>query len=240
MFKTYRVLFVLCLLISLSLLVSPVSSANSAEPPSILIIVPGAPGDLEISIGSQGEYSPANKTSKIFENYYTFYSRELKKSDVYTLKAATGGNSFEITMDGHLSGYNNIFTLDLKNQKLTPGKALPRSILLVSLRILLTLITEGLIFFLFGYRRKASWLAFLSINLITQGALNIWINGFAPLASYIIITLVFGEIMVLIAELAAFLALVREKGRFRLVLYVLTANLLSLVAGGYAITLLPI
>ena len=95
-------------------------------------------------------------------------------------------------------------------------------------------------FYLFGYRRKESWLIFLIINLLTQGVLNIWLNGsFTPLDSYIIFSLVFGEILVLIIEMIAFLILVKEHHRLRIALYVIIANLLSLIAGGYLITVLP-
>jgi hypothetical protein len=117
---------------------------------------------------------------------------------------------------------------------------LSRSILLVSMRIILTLAIEAIIFRLFGFRNKKSWIAFLIINLITQGALNIWLNGFAPLASYLVFTLIFGEILVFIAEIIAFSALIKEHRRWRILLYVITANLLSLFAGGYMITVLPI
>lgn len=42
---------------------------NSAEPPSILIIVPNAPEDLEISIGSGNTNMKANMRDKIIEKY---------------------------------------------------------------------------------------------------------------------------------------------------------------------------
>jgi hypothetical protein len=110
----------------------------------------------------------------------------------------------------------------------------------VSLRIALTLLIEGIVFWLFGFRNKRSWIVFLAINLITQGALNIWLNGFLPLGSYLVVSLVFGEILVFIAEIIVFLALVKEHRHRRTLLYVSTANFLSLFAGGYIITVLPI
>jgi len=213
---------------------------NSAEPPSILIIVPNAPEELEISIGSGDTNIKANKTNKIIERFYTFYSEDLRMAKDYTIKISTGESSYEILLEEPLKSYNNIFTLDLKNQTLTPGKSLSRSILLVSLRVILTLIIEAIVFWLFGFRSKKSWIAFLIINLVTQGALNIWLNGFVPLGSYLVLALIFGEILVLIAEMIAFLSLVKEHRRMRTIFYVITANLLSLYVGGYIITILPI
>ena len=85
-----------------------------------------------------------------------------------------------------------------------------------------------------------SWIMFLLINLLTQGALNIWLDGFNPLDGYLIAVLIFGEFLVFIVEIAAFLLLVKEHRGLRTVLYVLLANLLSLIVGGYVITILPI
>ncbi len=240
MVKVNKLLPIIFLSILIVIAISPICYGNAAEPPSILIIVPDAPENLEISIESNGEYRSANKVNKIVEKYYTFYSRDLKNTENYNLKIETEENYFEILIDEDLKSYNNIFTLDLKNQTLTSGKSLSRSITLVSLRIALTLIIESLIFLAFGYRKKKSWIIFLIINLLTQGVLNIWINGFSPLISYIFLALIFGEIQVFIVEIFIFLKFVKEHSKLRTVLYVLLANLLSLIAGGYLITILPI
>jgi hypothetical protein len=225
-------------LIILSFINIPVCSANSAEPPSIIIIVPNAPKDLEISIGPDN--IKANRTDKVIESYYTFYSHDLRSAD-YTIKITTGNRAFEITPGAPLKSYNNIFSLDLENQTLTPGKSLPVSITLISFRIILTLIIEALIFYLFGFRKKKSWLIFLAVNLLTQGLLNIALSrSFNPLDSYIVFSLIFGEILVFIFELIAFLILVKEHRLLRTGLYVISANLLSLIAGGYLITVLPV
>jgi hypothetical protein len=109
------------------------------------------------------------------------------------------------------------------------------------LRILLTLAIEACVFWLFGYRDKRSWIAFLVINLITQASVNIWlISGFDPLGSYLVLMLIFAEILVFIFELIAFLIVIKEHGKLRTAGYVMAANLLSLVAGGYLITVLPV
>ena len=214
--------------------------ANSAEPPSILIIVSNAPDDLEISIGSDDDIYKGREIKKVLETYYTFYSREMKNLNDYIFTISTNNESYEIKIDRTLQKYNNIYTLDLKNHTLKEGKLLSRSIFLVTMRIVLTLMIEGLIFWIFGFKRKSSWLIFLLINLITQGSLNIWINGVVPTQGYIIFGLIFGEIFIVIAEIVAFLLLVKEHKSLRKVLYILTANFISLIVGGFIITILPI
>jgi len=232
----------LILIVALSMLIVLVSVCygNSAEPPSILIIVPNAPEDLEVSIGSGNTNMMANIRDKVIEKYYAFYSSELRIAKDYTVRVSTRESSFEIVLEKPLKKYNNIYTLNLADKTLKPGKLLSRSIILVSMRITMTLAIEAIIFWLFGFRNKKSWIAFLIINIITQGALNIWLNGSAPLASYLIFSLIFMEFVVIIAEVIAFLAILKERGRGRTLLYVIAANFLSLLAGGYIITVLPV
>jgi hypothetical protein len=232
-------LFFITLAIILPLMgVHPVA-ANSAEPPSVIIIVPNAPKDLEIEMGYSGVM--ARRTDKVVESYFYFYKYELKQSFDYTLRVKTGDGVFEVTPDFQLDSYNNVFTLNLEDMTLTPGKPLAISIALPALRIILTLAIEAGIFWLFGYRDKRSWIAFLVINLITQAFVNIWlISGFNPLQSYMILMLIFAEILVFIFEIITFLIFVKEHGRLRVAGYVMAANLLSLIAGGYLITVLPV
>lgn len=240
MLKTSKLYLPIFFFLLLIFAVAPKCYGNSAEPPSILIIVTNAPEDLEISIKEGNTYIKANRIDNIIENYYTFYLRDLKNIDDYCININYGNRTFGILLDKPVKSYNNIYTLDLDNRTLVPGKLLSRSILLVSIRIILTILIEAFIFWLLGFWSKESWVAFLIINLITQGALNIWLNGFAPLASYIVVNLILGEILVFAFEAIVFLIFIKEHSRVRTFIYVITANLLSLFAGGYIITVLPV
>lgn len=244
MYKKLKSIVVIMLSILIFVFTASTCYGNSAEPPSILIIVPNPPSDLEISIDTGNTYVEANKVDKVvvekvIERYYIFYSSKLGNTRDYVFKITTGDDSYEIAIEKPLKSYNNIYTLNLKNRTLTPGKLLSRSILLVLIRVILTLVIEGIIFWLFGFRNKDYWIAFFIINIITQGALNIWINGFTPIESYLILNLVAAEILVFIAEIKAFLTVIKSC-RWHTVLYVLTANLVSFIAGSYIITFLPI
>lgn len=217
--------------------------ANSAEPPSVLVIVPDAPENLEINIdwgNSSHRLKEIEKTDKIIETYFEIYLGNLKQDGDYTLNIKNGEENFAVKLNKPLKGYQNIYTLDLNNKTLIEGKMLSRSVLLVTMRVVLTLAIEAAVFLIFGFKNKRSWAAFLIINLITQGTLNIWLNGFAPSQSYLILNLIFSEFFVFVFEIAAFLKFVKEHKKLRIVLYVLIANLLSLIAGGYIITILPI
>lgn len=230
---------VLCAL--MVLIMPSTASANSAEPPSLVILLNNPPDDLVIVLASKDNQTAARVHRVAWERYYAFYSRDMKTDGAYTLKVTTNGESFECSINAPLQHYNNVYTLDLSNRKLSPGKAPFRAVLLVSIRLLLTLLLEGIIFWLFRFRQKRSWLIFLAINLVTQGALNIWLNsGGSLMPSYLFINLIIGEVFVFAAEMIAFPILIKEHRKRRSSLYVLTANLISLIAGGYIITLLPV
>ncbi|MFZ7131373.1 MAG: hypothetical protein ACOWWR_03345 [Eubacteriales bacterium] len=228
------------LILQILLALTPVAFANSMEPPSIIIIVSTPPDDMKISIDSGDTHIEAKRKDNKFESYFTFYVDDVENFENASITVNTKEKTFQVFMEEPLNYYNNLFTLNLRTQTITPGKSLIRSILLVSLRIILTLIIEGLVLFLFRYRKKTSWIAFLIINLITQGVLNIMINGFSPFGSYPILGLIFLEFFVLITEIFAFIIFVKEKRKFTTLMYVFISNILSLILGGYLITVLPI
>ena len=180
----------------LIVLIPCICFCNSAEPPSLLIIVSNPPNDLEISLtGKDNTTISARVDDKGIEKYYTFYSRDFQQASEDVLIISRGATKVKVNILRPLDLYSNVQTLDLKTMTLTRGKLLSRSIILVAIRVILTLGIEGAIFFLMGFREMRSWIAFFIINLITQGLLNVWINSFSPVASYLIISLIIGEFM---------------------------------------------
>jgi len=240
MLKKINIFLLVFSTIFISSFMPNISYANSAEPPSIIIIVPNAPNNLQISIETEDGFIEARGMNKLIETHYTFYYREIQMASDYIFTINTGDISYEIALGEPVKSYNNIYTLNLGAKTLTPGKSLSRSILLVSTRVILTLLIEGALFWKFGFRNRESWIAFLAINLITQGALNIWINGFSPFTSYIIFSLIFAEIIILAVEIFAFVIFVKELSKNERMGFVFVANILSLILGGYIITALPI
>jgi len=197
------------------------------------------PKDLEIRLEENGGFLEADVIDKGFEKYYTFYSRELK---VYgnRLQVATAGKTTLLDVSGPLKKYENIFTLDTEKMSLIPGKLLSRSIILILLRLVLTILIEAPIFFLFGFTERRSWIVFFIANFVTQGILNVFLNGLSPVTSYLIFPLVFGEIFVFIGELILFNIFTDEQSGARIFSYVVTANAVSLILGSYIIEYLPV
>ncbi len=219
----------------------PTVFGNSAEPPSLIILVNNPPDDLSIIMTSNEQHYLATVSQTAWEGYYKFYAHDMNVNSQYSFLVTTGGKSFKCSLDTTLNQYNNVFTLDLSQKMLLPGTYPLRSVILVLLRLIITLLIEGIIFWLFQFRSKRSWLVFLITNIITQGVLNICLSGEAVLFSgYFIFGLIFGEIIVFVAEMVLFYHLINEHEKSIIVIYVCVANLISLITGGYLITHLPV
>lgn len=255
--------FALAFLVTLLIacMAAPAAFANAAEPPSILILVPNAPEGMELALNLGDRFDPENlripygkeldadsgdiivpaePQVQWMETSFRFYVYHLDPRETYEIIMTVDGQTSLIPITNIERTYNNVYTLNWKDKTLTPDRSPVRSALFVFLRVSLTLMIEGIVFFLMGFRTKRSWLVFLSLNLVTQGALNIWLNSMFPSNGYVIFALIFGEFFVLIAEMVGFLTLITEKKRWQTVFYVLLANIASLVLGGYLITLMPL
>ena len=135
--------------------------------------------------------------------------------------------------------YNNIVTLDIAEQATISGQPVWRIPILVAMRVILALLIEGLIFFLFGFRNKKSWIAFFIINLITQGTLNALLTG-PQIGSYWMLAFIAIEVIVFAVEMILFACVLKEYSKRRAVLYAFVANAASLLLGRALISYLPI
>lgn len=238
------------------LLVFPIffstAHANSAEPPCFTILVSNPPEDLELSVRlttgeAAAEVITLTSYRKAWETYYRlfYHMSEILRTqgsdalDGAILVAACGEDSFELALPTDTFRYhNNLMTLDFGKQTLTTGQPFLRVPLLTAMRVVLTLLIEGLIFFLFGYREKRSWTLFFVVNLITQIGLNLQFSG-PSTSGYWVIGYLLLEALIFITEAIVF-CFAKEKKKLRGFLYAITANLASLLLGGFLIGHLPI
>lgn len=244
--------FLLCLVLIVAAATSAVY-ANSAEPPAMTVIVEFPPDDLSLYMqlpdGSTKEAVALQKEKKAWEGYYRFFygMAPLDKHDInwsqldnITLVAESREKSFEcLVATDAFSSYNNLITLNFKNESIVMGTKPMRQAILVSMRVILTLLIEGLIFLALGYRKKSSWIIFIIVNLITQLCLNLTING-PMIGSYWIYTFIFGELVIFTIETIVFAFTLREHKWYRAIICALTANTASLVLGGIILSYLPI
>ena len=101
-----------------------------------------------------------------------------------------------------------------------------------------TLLVEGGLLWLFGFRARRDWLVFLAVNLVTQAGLHLWIA--ADLVSigdsalqYLV--LLVAEVPILLVELIAYVFLLKEHSGLRRAAYAACANIAS-----YAVGYLPL
>ncbi|MCH4890155.1 hypothetical protein EZV73_21420 [Acidaminobacter sp. JC074] len=218
------------------ILLSPLNVyANSAEPPSIVIMCMDGPDDLEIYYGDV----KLSKNQRIGEDFFSLYRSDFKNEKNHVLKFVSDKKTFEIEIV-KLDKYRSYYRLDYSKEKLSEGKGVVRSSVLIAIRILLTLIVEAAVFFVFGFRSKKSWRAFLLINLLTQGSLNIWLSTMTPGYGYIILALIFSEVLILLVESLGLSWYIDELATKYTVVTVIVANLISFYVGMMVIPLLPI
>ncbi len=245
-------LFLASLALLLPLLALP-AWGNSAEPPCFTVLVIAPPEGLTITLISPDNEIQAplelTRDDRAWESYYRFYywqddSEQGAGAEGASLSVSYGTTSFTLALpDMTDQYYNNLLTLDVESQTLADDVPAWRTPLLVALRVLSTLVIEGVVFFLFDFREGRSWLVFLGVNLATQLLLNGAMTGsFSTLTTsgYWWFLYVFGEVLVFAAETIVFGALLKEKGRGRAVGCALTANAASLVLGGLLLTYLPV
>ncbi|PVV83990.1 hypothetical protein [Dehalogenimonas alkenigignens] len=207
--------------------------ANSPPPPRIVIVVSGAPDDLELHIGE----AEASRHDRLNEAYFTVYPFGQTAGLVLTVE--TGGSILDLPLGKVSLTYNNVFVLDLDAGTISAGEPSSR-FLWLPVTIFLTILLEGLIFYAFKYRSRKSWIIFLVINLVTQIGLYYWLGQSTNFADgYVILSLIVGEIGVFIAEAILCIALLREHGRLRAASYAVTANAFSLAAGAWLLLSLP-
>lgn len=235
----------------LLVVLTPAAHASQPAFPGFTVIVGFPPSDLEVSLRFQdGEDFTTVHLSKeqiAWEARYRFnYAMAAQvwaTIEDAKLVVSGGGKTFECSLPELVLGMHesDMLFLDIAGQTVTSRKPVGRTVSLVSMRVLLPLILEGALFFVFGYRKKRSWIAFATINLITQSALNIGLLRLSSLAGpFLVLYMIPLAVPVLIVELIAFAVSVNEHHRLRTVAYVVAANVLSLVLGGFLISYLPV
>ena len=105
-----------------------------------------------------------------------------------------------------------------------------------------TLVIEGVIFWLFGFREKRSWLVFLIANTVTQLGLHLAVGSTLTQAGWHFLnyslTILIPELVIWCAEALAYAFLIRERSRGRRVGYAFAANIASFILGYFPLHLL--
>lgn len=232
---------------------APLVSANSAEPPLLTVICLDAPDDLKLTmLYTQNGEERSEELERFsmpwgtyFDSFnYSYY--DLLNNDEtfsgFTFLAESSEKSFTAVLG--LPDSYGVYTLHYEEETLMYGEepfSTGRKWLLVALRVSVTFLTEGLVFLAFGYRKRRSWLIFAITNLITQIALNAFIITAltSRLENYSAMLYLMCEPIIFVTEIAVFAVGLKEHKLWRGAVCALTANFVSLFAGGLLIVMLP-
>jgi hypothetical protein len=180
--RTYLLIAVLAFAIA-AFLPFGAASAKQVRTPGLLIFVINAPKDLKLFTQFRNSALPEpqemQRTSRYWETYYNYYYQQLPgrfDEDFIGAKLIVRSSQYSyelpIPRDPEMRVDKRMMSLDLKQGTLIYGEPGWRAPLSVAGRVLLTLVLEGAVFFLFGLRDKMSWLGFFILNLITHSLLS--------------------------------------------------------------------
>ena len=144
---------------------------------------------------------------------------------------------FELTQP-LLSRYEIKLALDWRSGELSLKKtARGGRILEAAARLLLTLLLEGAVFYLFGYRAKRSWIVFFITNFATQIVLSVLMVQMIWRSAGILASFWLLELYLMIFELAVYYFALREWDKGRACLSAVCTNLVSVTFGSVLLTL---
>ena len=154
--------------------------------------------------------------------------------DTYRILIVTKSGESWVSGVLHRATLQSSATVDWAKRTASAPSAAVAYLLQFFCMLLPTLLIEGVLLYVFGYRSKKSWKRFLLVNLITQGGfavylavtvLNHGVSGWS-LLFYIPI-----ELVITLAEVLLDRWLLTEKGKGRAMGYAIAANLCSAVVG---------
>ena len=108
------------------------------------------------------------------------------------------------------------------------------------IRVVLTAILELGVLWLFGFRKKSTFIKVGIVNAITQTLLSIMLISMylrGGMWNYIFLTAI-GEFIAFIFEVTVYILLIDEKKYLRIILYTLTANIVTIIAGVFLISII--
>jgi hypothetical protein len=180
-----------------------------------------------------GYFSPPN----VFKIVLVLESGDMIVSDIvrktlFNAHFTFNLSDFSITeSEYNLEDGNRIYNID--DDFLSEDIPFSRTIIYIVLAVIITILTEAFILFLFMYRKKESYKIIFWVNLITQFLLHgsIIVGGLLGSLFGYIGVLILGEFLILIIETIIYLFLLKERSRINVIFYTLFANISSLLIG---------
>ena len=226
------------------------ASEHQLATPGLSIFVINAPKDLKLSIQFRNTALPepleTQRASRYWETYYNYYYQHLQgrfDEDFIGAKLIVRSSQYSyelpISRDPEMRVDKRLMTLDLRKGTLVYGEWDWRVPLSVAGRVMLTLVSEGAVFLLFGMRDKWSWIGFFILNLIIHSFLSGFLAHPIEVKSDIFM-LVFYSVGVILVEAGIYYFTFREVELSpKALLLALIANLVGFSLGGWIMPYFP-
>lgn len=237
--KFYRIAAAICLFVVICGTVAP-ARADSLPIPTITIAIRHPPKDLKVEfLLANGEWHLGSKRIDPWDTYFVYSDWELDKNMPTAIRASDAGQSIQLTLPQREGKYSSLYALNLEARTLTPDTLPPIAFTLALPRLAVTIVCEGIVFFLFGFRQKRSWFLYLGINVLTQGILNVILYNcrMDELGIALLISLMEAGIIGLETVIVVFA--VREQNIARRIICPILANIVSYLAGFAVVGLFP-
>ncbi len=248
--RGYLVFAVLALVNTVFLPIGAVS-ASEVRTPGLVVFVINAPKDLKLFIQFRSSELPEpfemERTSRYWETYYNYYyQRQPGRFDEdfigakLIVRSTQYSYELPISRDPEMRVDKRLMTLNLRQGTLVYGEPGWRAPLSVAGRVMLTLVLEGTVFFLFGMRDKMSWIGFFILNLIVHSIVSsLLVHPIQVKGDFFM--LVFYIVSVILVEAGVYYFAFREiELSGRAVLLALIANLLGFFLGGWIMPYFPV
>ena len=226
------------------------ASADQLRTPGLSIFVINAPKDLKLFIQFRNSTLPEplemQRTSRYWETYYNYYYQRLPgrfDEDFIGAKLIVRSPQYSyelpIARDPEMRPDKRLMTLDLKQGTLVYGEPVWRAPLSVAGRVMLTLVLEGAVFYLFGMRDKWSWIGFVILNLITHGLLSgFLVHPFEAKGDFFM--LIFYSVAIILVEAGIYYFTFKEvELDHKALLLALVANTVAIYLGSWIMPHFP-
>ena len=172
---------------------------SSCTPPpeslTVIAIMPPRDFDVVLIANNQMEIRRTGRRLgwEVHHRFENCWCCDGMNARTLALRVTSRGEIFDINIDAEmLNRHHSVIMLNHRDRTITSGIPQTRSTLLISLRIILITAVMAVIFYLFGYRKIRSWIAFTIIMLTSPW--TIFINIIAD-GEFIFPTGIFSMVM---------------------------------------------
>lgn len=238
--------FALLLLSAALILTVPALAAGVYHAPVLTVVAPLAPRDMKATVVLKKNDRLGERTIPVelqserraWEGQYRLYREAVYGvttwyGNAYDFKDAelileSGGETKTLPIPAELlseRGSEDHIMLNWHSGRMSAVPA-ARAPLLLLMWAAIAMAAEGVVFWLYGYRSRRSWIVFFIINLVTQTAHHMLVSGLNVGVNRIKVYILFVPLLFL-AEMLAFVMFVDERPRDRTISFAVVGNIAS-------------